>query len=106
MTAPRAPWAFLVVFTLLFPTAALADAPPFDFRPATPASQGLFPDRLDAFRDNLAKHGTRALLVIRHDQVVCEWYADGVAPDKVQGTASLAKSLIGGMSLAVAMTDN
>ena len=50
---------------------------PFDWRPATPASQGLSPDRLNAFRDNLAKHGTRALLFIRHDQVVCEWYADG-----------------------------
>lgn len=105
MNPRRASRWLCVALTTLLATSTLADAPPFDWRPATPASQGLSPDRLDAFRDNLAKHGTLALLVTRHDQVVCEWYADGVAADKIQGTASLAKSLIGGMSLAVAMTE-
>src|SRR3954471_2369218 len=107
MASPGAPrWFCILLTALLAAPAAFADTPPFDWRPATPASQGLSADRLDTFRDNLAKHGTRALLVIRHDQIVCEWYADGVAPDKIQGTASLAKSLIGGMSLAAAMTAN
>jgi CubicO group peptidase (beta-lactamase class C family) len=53
----------------------------------------------------LAKRKTRAFLVIRNDKMVYEWYADGVTPERKQGTASLAKALVGGLSLAVAITD-
>jgi len=43
---------------------------------------------------------TRTFLVVRNDRIVCEWYAPGVTPATRQGTASLAKALVGGMSLA------
>jgi CubicO group peptidase (beta-lactamase class C family) len=45
------------------------------------------------------------LLVVRHDKIVYEWYAPGHDAERPQGTASLAKALVGGLSLAVALTD-
>src|SRR5262245_44915274 len=73
---------------------------------ASPESQGLSQAGLDAMRDGLAAHHTRALLVVRHDRIVYEWYAPGVSGSQKQGTASLAKAVAGGMSLAVALTDH
>src|SRR5712672_2193362 len=91
---------------LLSPGALAADAPtPFEWREATPAESGLSPERIESLRASLAAKGTRALLIIRHDRIVCEWYAAGTTADKPQGTASLAKSLVGWMSLAVALND-
>ena len=95
--------AILLVF-LSCPTIH-AEEKPFDWQSATPATQGLSPEKLDALRDSLATKNTKALLIIRHDRIVCEWYAEGQSADKPQGTASLAKALVGGMSLAVAMND-
>jgi CubicO group peptidase (beta-lactamase class C family) len=102
---PSAARRHALIIVLVTALRAFAADAPFDFRDAPPASQGLSAERLTAWRDALSRRGTRALLVIRHDRVVLEWYADGVTADKPQGTASLAKSLIGGMSLALAMTD-
>ena len=51
------------------------------------------------------KVGTDGLLIIRHDEIVCEWYGEKNSATKPHGTASLAKSLIGGMSLAAAMNE-
>jgi CubicO group peptidase (beta-lactamase class C family) len=48
---------------------------------------------------------TGAFLVARHDRIVCEWYAPGISSQRKFGTASLAKALVGGLSLAVAMED-
>ena len=45
-------------------------------------------------------------VVIRNDRIVCEWYAEGYGPTKLHGTASLAKALVGGLSLGIALTDN
>ena len=52
-----------------------------------------------------ATRKTKALLVIRNDAIVCEWYAPDFAVDQKHGTASLAKAIVGGLSLAVAMSD-
>ena len=82
-----------------------AAAQPFDWRTATPESQGMDGRKLDALREELAARRTRAFLVVRHDRVVYEWYAEGVTADTKQGTASLAKALAGGLSLGVALTD-
>ena len=60
--------------------------------------------KLDTLRDELVKRGTRAWLVIRNDRIVDEWYAEG-QEGKKQGTASLAKALVGGVSLGVAISD-
>src|SRR5438132_9292033 len=87
---------------ILLCTPIRAEEKSFDWQSALPATQGLSPEKLEAFRDSLATKNTRALVVIRHDRIVCEWYADGQSADKLQGTASLAKALVGGMSLAVA----
>src|SRR6185369_14275745 len=61
--------------------------------------------KLDAIKDVLVAKKSRAFLVVRNDRLIVEWYADGVTATTKQGTASLAKALVGGMSLAVAITD-
>jgi len=86
-----------------------ADGPargqPFEWQKATPESQGLSGQKLDALKDELARRRTRVLLVIRNDKIVYEWYAEGNNQAKTQGTASLAKALVGGLSLGVAVSD-
>ncbi|MCI0525503.1 MAG: beta-lactamase family protein, partial [Acidobacteria bacterium] len=77
----------------------------FVWQTATPESQGMSSAKLAALKDDLARRKTRAFLVIRNDKIVYEWYADGQSSTKLQGTASLAKAIVGGLSLAVAMTD-
>jgi CubicO group peptidase (beta-lactamase class C family) len=72
---------------------------------ATPESQGMSSQKLDTMRDDLAAHKTTGLLVIRNDKIVCEWYAPGQSAASKHGTASMAKAIVGGVSLAVAMTD-
>src|SRR5215471_9249409 len=62
-------------------------------------------DRLDAYRDTLASHHTTGLLVIQHGKTILEWYAPDWSADRPHGTASMAKALVGGMSLALAMND-
>ena len=79
--------------------------PPFAWQTATPESQGMSGPKLDALEDALAARKTTAFLVIRNDRIVYEWYADGHGPAKTHGTASLAKAVVGGLSLAVALTD-
>ncbi len=51
-----------------------------------------------------ARH-TSAFLVIRHGKMVCEWYGPDQGPDGLLGTASMAKAIVGGMSLLTAMDD-
>jgi CubicO group peptidase (beta-lactamase class C family) len=80
-------------------------AAPFAWQTATPESQGLSGPKLDALRDALAARKTTGFLVVRNDRIVYEWYADGQGPVKPHGTASLAKAVVGGLSLAVALTD-
>jgi CubicO group peptidase (beta-lactamase class C family) len=77
----------------------------FDWQAATPASQGMSPSKLDALRDDLIARKTRAFLVIRNDKIVYEWYAAGQSAKNKQGTASLAKAVVGGMALAIAISD-
>lgn len=77
----------------------------FKWQVVAPESQRMSQARLDALCDGLAARGTKSLLVIRHDKIVYEWYASGHGPDKPHYTASLAKALVGGMSLALALDD-
>ncbi len=60
---------------------------------------------LEAWRDKLAGLKTNALLVVHRDKIVCEWYAPGHDCNRRQGTASLAKAIVGGTSLLAAMQD-
>ena len=86
-------------------TSTLYAWPGLDWPTATPESQGMSSARLNVIRQRLVAKKTRAFLVVRHDHIVYEWYAPGVTATAKQGTASLAKALVGGMSLAVAITD-
>jgi len=77
----------------------------FEWQIVAPEKQRMSKTRFDALRDGLAEYGTKSLLVIRRDQIVYEWYAPGHGPDKPHYTASLAKALVGGLSLALTLND-
>src|SRR5690606_37110747 len=76
-----------------------------DWETATPESQGMSSQALDAMKDSLAAHATQALVVVRNDKIVYEWYAPGRTADQPHYTASLAKALVGGLSTALAIGD-
>ncbi|TAM78849.1 MAG: DUF4185 domain-containing protein [Acidobacteria bacterium] len=59
----------------------------------------------EKLKDSLAARQTTGLLVRRHGRTIYEWYADGWGPQKPHYTASMAKSLVGGMSLLMALSD-
>jgi CubicO group peptidase (beta-lactamase class C family) len=75
----------------------------FPFPQDTPEHHGISRDALDQWRTRLADHHTRALLVVRHGKIIYEWYAPGEDVNKKQGTASLAKAIVGGNSLMLAL---
>ena len=77
----------------------------FEWRTATPESQGMYSAKLDALQRDVAGKKTRAFLVVRNDRIVHECYAEGQTAQTKQGTASLAKAIVGGVSLAVAIND-
>jgi CubicO group peptidase (beta-lactamase class C family) len=95
----------MLAFFLGFATCLQAADWPDDWPVSTPESQGVSTAKLDVIKERLAAKKTRAFLVVRNDHIIFEWYAEGVTAGAKQGTASLAKALVGGMSLAVAMTD-
>ena len=94
---------FILVFFLI--QSADADKNYFEWQTASPVSQGMSSDRINAAMEILAEKGTKKLLVIKNDRIIYEWYAPGDGPEKRHYTASLAKALVGGMSLLVALND-
>ena len=84
----------------------LVSADVFPWPQDTPEHHGMSRAELDAWRSRLASLGTKALLVVRDDKIVYEWYAEGNDSDKKQGTASLAKAIVGGSSLMLAIQDH
>lgn len=100
----------LALLLLAAPDASVAaadggQARTFQWRTASPASQGMDGAKLAAMKDTLASRDTKAFLVIRNDKIIYEWYQEGHGPDKQHYTASMAKAIVGGLSLAVAMSD-
>ncbi|HEV3197151.1 MAG TPA: serine hydrolase [Bryobacteraceae bacterium] len=85
--------------------AGLACAQSMNWSGIPPAEAGLDATKLEAWRSSLEAHHTTGLLVIRRGQIALEWYAPEWDEDRPHGTASMAKALVGGMSLAVAMSD-
>ena len=61
--------------------------------------------KLESAQGCLASRKTKAFLVVRNDRIVYEWYADGHGASKTHYTASMAKAIVGGLSLGVALTD-
>jgi CubicO group peptidase (beta-lactamase class C family) len=82
-----------------------AAAAAFEWQTAAPESAGMSSAKLDALKESLARRKTTAFLVVRNDRIVYEWYAPGRTAAMKNGTASLAKATIGGLSLGVALTD-
>ena len=94
---------------LLLSSSALAIGAPeklgAEWPTATPEAYQLSGQRLeDAWRVMLHQKST-TFLVIRSDHVVFERYVDGYSRTTPHYTASLAKALVGGLSLMVAMAD-
>ena len=77
----------------------------FEWKTTWPESRGFSAEKLNDLRESLVAKNTKALLIIRGDTIVCEWYAKGHGPTKKHYTASLAKALVGGMSLVTALND-
>jgi CubicO group peptidase (beta-lactamase class C family) len=71
----------------------------FEWHTATPESQGMSRNKLEALKDDLAARKTRAFLVIRNDKIVYEWYASGHGPNDKYGAASLSKPTVAGLAL-------
>lgn len=82
-----------------------AASAPFEWQTASPETQGMSSGRLEALWHELDRQETTGFLVIRNDRIVYERYSNDWNAQKPHGTASLAKALVGGMSLAVALTD-
>ena len=89
--------------------AARADDPrskkSWDWQTSSPESQGMSSTALESAWATLKERQTSALLVIRHDRLVFERYAPGQNKAKPHYTASMAKALVGGLSLMIAMAD-
>jgi len=77
----------------------------FEWQKVSPETEGMSSQKLDAAREVLSKKGTKTFLVIRDDKIVYEWYAADFGPDKKHYTASMAKALVGGVSLMLALND-
>jgi len=77
----------------------------FDWLPASPESQSVSRKALDELKDRLAAANTKAFLVVRNDRVILEWYAQDHSATAKHYTASMAKAIVGGLSVAVAVTD-
>lgn len=81
-------------------------ADPVPWETATPESQGLDGPKLDALREGLAARNTDALLVVKGNKIVYEWYSESAGgATRRYSTASLAKPLVGSMALWVALSD-
>jgi CubicO group peptidase (beta-lactamase class C family) len=85
--------------------APFAMAQQFEWKVATPESQGMSNAKLDALKESLAAHKTSGFLVIRNDQIVYEWYAPDFSATKTHSTASMAKAVVGGLACGIAITD-
>src|SRR5690348_1183515 len=72
---------------------------------ASDVREGLDVSRLERLKDQLAARQTTGLLVRRNDRTVYEWYAAGWGPEKPHYAASMSKSLVGGMSLLLALDE-
>ena len=77
----------------------------FRWQAADPGDVGVDAKALRAAAEALAARATKTLLVLKDDRVVLEYYPEDHGPDKPHYSASLAKALVGGVSLMLAMDD-
>lgn len=84
--------------------ACIASAIPAPLK-ANQVREGLDISALERLKDQLAARQTTGLLVRRHNRTVYEWYAEEWGAEKPHYAASMAKSLVGGMSLLLALDE-
>jgi len=77
----------------------------WDWAIASPESEGMSGTQLKSMTKELASRNTSGFLVVRNDKIVWEWYAPGAGATIPHGIASMAKAVVGGVSLALALTD-
>ena len=78
----------------------------FQWMEGEPEEVGMSSGRLEEIcRAMRERSKLDALLVIRHDTIVYEWYAKGYGRHVPHYTASLAKALVGGITLIMALGD-
>jgi CubicO group peptidase (beta-lactamase class C family) len=94
-----------LLIVICFFQCASAGQESFEWEKALPETQGMSLQKLDAAKDVLAKKGTKTFLVIRNDKIVYEWYSSDFGPGKKHYTASMAKAMVGGVSLMLALND-
>ncbi|HEV8606233.1 MAG TPA: serine hydrolase [Tepidisphaeraceae bacterium] len=97
--------AAMVMLLLIVPSSSINAEQVGPFSTATPESQGLSTPKLEAMKGALAARKTKALLVIRNDKIIYEWYVDGHSATTRHYTASMAKAVVAGVALGVALTD-
>ena len=85
--------------------AAEGPVPAWQWTTATPESQGMSTPKLESTWAALQDRRTTALLVIRNDRLIFERYATGHGRNRPHYTASLAKALVGGTGLMLAMDE-
>lgn len=78
---------------------------PKEFPTAAPETHGLESPKLDAIWNELEARKSNVFVVMRNDRIVYERYANGYNRTKPHYTASLAKALVGGLSLMLAIDD-
>jgi CubicO group peptidase (beta-lactamase class C family) len=78
---------------------------PDEWPTATPERHGFSSPKLQNLWKDLVSRGTTGFLVIRDGKIIFEDYAPGWSRHKPHGTASLAKALVAGDSLMLAMDD-
>jgi len=90
---------------LFFCQSVFSDSDKFEWQKAKPESEGMSSEKLDKLRDILGAKRTKRFIIIRNEKIVYEWSSPDFAPGRLWCTASLAKAIVGGVSLAVAMDD-
>src|SRR5688500_14772269 len=94
-----------LIASLLILTSAAQAERSFEWTKGLPQEHGFDGAKLETWRKTLEERRTDGLLLVRNDKIILEWYADGWSESRPHGTASLAKALVGGVSLVVAMQD-
>lgn len=74
---------------------------------SSPAIHGIDPIKLRLLQKNLEAKRTNAFLIVKNGEIITEWYnlKRGWSPTRKHHTASLAKALVGGMTLLIACQD-
>jgi CubicO group peptidase (beta-lactamase class C family) len=94
----------LFISILIYQSCLFADS--FNWDKATPESVGFSSDKLDGMKNILVEKETKKLLIIKDDKIIYQYFAEGWEDsEQNHHSASLAKALVGGMSLAVALND-